>query len=415
VILDLAARMGRIAESATAAMFRRVAELRQQGVDVVSTALGEPDAAPPPHVREAMKRAIDEGAHRYTEVAGMRSLREAILADSLRRRGVAHALDEVVVSAGAKHALFNLAQALFDHGDEVVIPTPAWVSYAEQARLCGALPVLVPCAESDGFLVQPEALAGALSSRTKAVVLCTPSNPTGAAYDAPALEALAEVLRKSAAVVIVDEIYAELLYDGRRPVSLLTVAPDLRERIVVVDGVSKRFAMTGYRVGWALMPRAIARACEVVQSQATTSISTPSQYAAQAALLGPQSRDAVGGVQQLADPDASVRAMRDALSVRRDYLVGALSKIEGLRVRKPQGAFYLFVSVHGLLGAATPRGFADDIAVAEYLLDAGRVATVPGSAFHAPGYLRMSYATAQSDLERAVARIAEAVRSLRAP
>lgn len=401
--LKLAARMGRIGESATAAMFRRVAELRQQGLDVISMSVGEPDAAPPEHVRAAMKRAIDAGAHRYTEVAGMRSLREAILVDSQRRRGVAHALDEVVVSAGAKHTLFNIAQVLFDHGDEVVIPTPAWVSYADQARLNGALPVLVPCAESDGFLVQPQALAAAITPRTKAVVLCTPSNPTGAAYDARALEGIAEVLRKSSALAIVDEIYGELLYDGRARTSLLSVAPDLRDRIAIVDGVSKRFAMTGYRVGWALMPRPLARACEVLQSQATTSISAPSQAAAQAALQGPES----------GDPDASVRAMRDALGARRDYLLGELGAVEGLRVPRPDGAFYLFVSVHGLLGPATSRGFADDIAVAEYLLDVARVATVPGSAFHAPGYLRLSYATAQRDLERAVARIREAVGALR--
>jgi aspartate aminotransferase len=395
--------MGRIGESATAAMFRRVAELRQQGLDVISMAVGEPDAAPPEHVRAAMKRAIDEGAHRYTEVAGMRSLREAILTDSERRRGVAHSLDEVVVSAGAKHTLFNIAQVLFDHGDEVVIPTPAWVSYADQARLNGALPVLVPCAESDGFLVQPEALAAAITERTKAVVLCTPSNPTGAAYDARALEGIAEVLRKNSALAIVDEIYGELLYDGRTRTSLLSVAPDLRERIAVVDGVSKRFAMTGYRVGWALMPRSLARACEVLQSQATTSISAPSQLAALAALQGP------GGQ----DPDAVVRAMRDALGVRRDYLLRELGTIEGLRVPRPDGAFYLFVSVHGLLGPATSHGFADDIAVAEYLLDVARVATVPGSAFHAPGYLRLSYATAQRELERAVARIRQAIGALR--
>lgn len=398
--MKLAARMGRMAESATAAMFRRVAELRQQGVDVISMAVGEPDAPPPPHVREAMKRAIDEGAHRYTEVSGMRSLREAIVADSLRRRGVAHTPDEVVVSAGAKHTLFNLAQVLFDHGDEVVIPTPAWVSYAEQARLCGATPVLVPCAESDNFLVRPEALAAALSARTKAVILCTPSNPTGAAYDARALAAIADVLRGSSALAIVDEIYGELLYDGRERTSLLSVAPDLRERIVIVDGVSKRFAMTGYRVGWGLMPRALARACEAIQSQATTSISAPSQLAAQAAL-------------RAADPDASVRAMRDELSLRRDFLVRELSQIDGLRVRRPDGAFYLFVSVHGLLGPATSRGFADDVAVADYLLDVARVATVPGSAFLAPGYLRLSYATAQRDLERAASRIAEAIAALR--
>lgn len=399
----LATRMGRMAESATAVMFRRVAELRRQGVDVISMAVGEPDAAPAAYAREAMKRAIDEGAHRYTEVSGLRSLRDAIVADSLRRRGVAHEPDEVVVSAGAKHTLFNLAQALFDHGDEVVIPTPAWVSYAEQARLCGATPVLVPCSEADGFLIRPEALANALNARTKAVVLCTPSNPTGAAYDGAALAALAVVLRGTSALTIVDEIYGELLYDGRSRTSLLSVAPDLRERIAIVDGVSKRFAMTGYRVGWGLMPRALARACEAVQSQATTSISAPAQFAAQAALLG---RDG-------ADPDAPVRAMRDDLQKRRDYLASALSDIDGLRVPTPAGAFYLFVSVHGLLGPATARGFADDVAVAEYLLDTARVATVPGSAFHAPGYLRLSYATAQRDLERAAERIAQAVTALR--
>lgn len=398
--MDLAARMGRMAESATSAMFRRVAELKRQGVDVISMSVGEPDAQPPGYAREAMKRAIDEGASRYTEVAGLRSLREAIVADSLRRRGVAHSVDEVVVSAGAKHTLFNLAQVLFDHGDEVVIPTPAWVSYADQAKLCGATPVLVPCAESDGFLIRPEALANALTARTKAVVLCTPSNPTGAAYDAAALEALAGVLRTSNAITIVDEIYGELLYDGRSRTSLLGVAPDLKDRIVVVDGVSKRFAMTGYRVGWGLMPRALARACETIQSQATTSISAPSQLAAQAAL----SAD---------DPDAWVRAMRDELGVRRDFLVHELSKVEGLRVPKPDGAFYLFVSVHGLLGPATSRGFADDVAVADYLLDTARVATVPGTAFLAPGYLRLSYATAQRDLARAATRITQSLTALR--
>jgi aspartate aminotransferase len=217
------------------------------------------------------------------------------------------------------------------------------------------------------------------------------------------LERIAEVLRNTSALALVDEIYGELLYDGRERTSLLSVAPDLRERIAIVDGVSKRFAMTGYRVGWGLMPRALARACEVIQSQATTNISAPAQLAAQAALKGPDSGDV----------DASVRAMRDELQTRRDYLLRELSKVDGLRVPKPDGAFYLFVSVHGLLGPATKRGFADDVAVAEYLLDVARVATVPGSAFHAPGYLRLSYATAQRDLERAVVRIQEAIAALR--
>ena len=386
--------MNRMAPSATAAVFKRVAELRAAGVEVLALSLGEPDFEPPQHVLVAAKAAIDGGASRYTEVAGLRALREAICADSLRRRGVAHAPDEVVVSAGAKHALFNLAQALFDHGDEVVIPTPAWGSYAEQARLCGASPVLVPCAPEDGFLVRPAALARALGPRTKAVVLCTPSNPTGAAYRPEALAAIAEVLRGHDCYAIVDEIYAELVYDGIALRSLLAIAPDLRERIVVVDGVSKRFAMTGYRVGWTLGPRALARACEALQSQATTSISAISQHAAIAAL---------GGGEQLAV------AMRARLQARRDRLVAGLSAIPGLRVHVPHGAFYLFVSVEGLLGRG---GLSSDVDVANHWLDRARVAVVPGSDFHAPGYVRLSYAASEDTLDRAVQRIADAVREI---
>ncbi len=389
--MKLAARMSRMSESATAAMFRRVTELKRSGVDVISLAVGEPDAQPPLHVREAMKRAIDEGASRYTEVSGMRSLRDAVCADSARRRGERHTPDEVVVSAGAKHALFNLAQALFDHGDEVVIPVPAWGSYAEQVRLCGATPVFVPCAESDGFLVRPEALKAALSPRTKAIILCTPSNPTGAAYGEPALRAIADVLRTTSAFAIVDEIYSELVYDGRTQSSLLSVAPDLRDQIVIVDGVSKRFAMTGYRVGWALMPRPLAQACEAVQSQATTSISAPAQLAAQAALLG---------------GDAEVLAMRDELAARRDFVVQALNRIPGLRVASPAGAFYVFVSVAGLLQGT---GLTSDLDVAEHWLEHARVACVPGSAFHAPGYVRLSYATSMAQLQAAMTRIAVAL------
>ena len=390
-----AARVGRMAESATAAVFRRVAELKAQGADLISLAVGEPDFDPPEHVREAAKRAIDAGASRYTEVAGLRSLRAAICEDSARRRGPRHELDAVVVSAGAKHALFNLAQVLFDHGDEVVIPVPAWGSYAEQARLCGAQPVFVPCQERHGFRVRPEALAAALGPRSKAVVLCTPSNPTGATYGERELSALADVLRGSAAYVIVDEIYAEIVYGGARLRSLLEVAPELRERLVIIDGVSKRFAMTGYRVGWMLAPRALARACEAVQSQATTSVAAVSQLAAQAALEG---------------PEAEVHAMRDRFESRRDLLAGRLAQIDGLRVHLPDGAFYLFVAVDGLFGRA---GLHSDADVASFLLERARVAVVPGSAFHAPGYVRLSYAASEALLERAAERIADALAELR--
>jgi aspartate aminotransferase len=382
-----------MSESATAAVFRRVAELRAQGVDLVSLSVGEPDFDPPAHVSLAAKHAIDAGASRYTEVVGLRSLREAICQDSADRRGVAHEPDQVVVSAGAKHALFNLAQALYDHGDEVVIPVPAWGTYAEQARLCGATPVLVPCLAEDGFLVRPQALADAMNERTKAVVLCSPSNPTGAAYAEENLRALARVLEGSRAVVIVDEIYGTLTYDGFVQRSLLTLAPALRERLVIVDGVSKRFAMTGYRVGWMLAPRPLARACEAIQSQATTSIAAVAQHAAEAALRGPQD---------------AVEAMRARFEARRDRLLTGLSGIDGLQVARPRGAFYLFVDVRGLI----ERGLADDVAVARHLLDAARVAVVPGSAFGAPGHIRLSYAAAEAELDRAVERIGEAVEGL---
>jgi len=392
--MSLAARAGRLSESATAAVFRRVAELKAAGVDLISLAVGEPDFPAPAHVREAARRAIDSGHSRYTEVAGLRSLREAICADSERRRRVRHGVDQVVVSAGAKHALFNLAQVLYDHGDEVVIPVPAWGSYVDQVQLCGARPVLVLCDEADGFLVRPDALERALTSRTKAVVLCTPSNPTGAAYGEAELRALADVLRKSRAFVIVDEIYGELSYDGPPPRSLLELAPDLGERLVIVDGVSKRFAMTGYRVGWMLGSRELARACEALQSQATTSVAAPCQLAAQAALEG---------------PDDDVQAMRAEYEQRRDLLLAALSAIPGLRVQRPRGAFYLFVSVSALLGRG---GLNDDVDVTRFLLDRAQVAVVPGSAFGAPGYVRMSYAVSRTDLERAAARIARVVAEL---
>jgi aspartate aminotransferase len=390
----LAARMDKMAESATAAVFRQVAELKARGQDVVSLAVGELDVEPPPAVKAAVSRAAERGGSRYTEVVGLRALREAICDDSARRRGVRHELDQVVVSAGAKHALFNLAQTLYDEGDEIVIPVPAWGSYAEQARLCGATPVLLPCAERDGFLVQPDALESALTPRTKAVVLCAPSNPTGAAYGPEQLAALAEVLRRSRAYVIVDEIYGTLCYDGFEAKSLLEVAPDLAERLVVVDGVSKRFAMTGYRVGWMLAPRALARACEAVQSQATTSIATVSQWAAEAALR---------------EPGDFTERVRDDLQARRDLLLTSLQRIGGLRVRRPQGAFYLFIGVDEWIRRA---GLRSDAELAALLLERAGVATVPGSSFHAEGYLRLAYAVAPADLTRAAERIEAALSEL---
>ena len=393
-----AARLRRIAPSATGEMFRRVAELKAQGVPLISLAVGEPDFEPPAEILEAARRALETGPYGYTQVAGLPALRSAICARSQARRGLVHTPDSVVVSAGAKHTLFQLAQVLFDPGDEVVIPTPSWVSYADQARLCGAEPVFVPCSPEDGFLPRPEALAAAIGPRTKALILCSPNNPTGAAYDEAGLAALAEVLRAHNVWTILDEIYAELFYDGPQAPSLLQVAPDLRERTVIVDGVSKTYAMTGFRVGWLLAPRELARACETVQSQCTTSIATVAQLAALAALSGDQS---------------CVARMREAYRERRELLLEGLSSIPGLRVQRPRGAFYVFADVRGLYGrSAQGRTLQSDVDVGEWLLGAAQVAGVPGSAFGGPGYVRFSYAAGIVELREAVRRIADAVAAL---
>jgi aspartate aminotransferase len=383
-------------------VFRRVAELRAQGVELVSLAVGEPDFEPPLHVRQAAQRALETGPFGYTTVAGLASLRNAICEESRKRRGAGsdYGPDQVVVSAGAKHALFNVAHALYDPGDEVIIPTPSWVSYSEQARLAGARPVLVPTAPEYDFLLQPDALEAAITERSKALVLCSPNNPTGSAYGEREFRALADVLAKHPKLwVIVDEIYAELVYDGFTAPSLCAVAPELRDRLVIIDGVSKTHAMTGFRVGWSLSPRVLARACETLQSQTTTSVATVAQLAALAAVSGDMRH---------------VAEMREQYRLRRDRLVAGLRALPGLKCNVPRGAFYAFVDVRAWLGK-TARGvqLTDDIVLATWLLDHARLAVVPGAAFGAPGFLRLSYATSQSELDKAVERFAELAQELR--
>jgi aspartate aminotransferase len=394
-----AKRFTAIKPSATAVLFSRANALRAQGVDLVSFVVGEPDFDTPIHIQEAAKSAIDKGAFRYTAVAGIRELREAIALDSKRRRGgVEHSPEEIVVSVGAKHALFNLALALFDSDDEVIIPTPTYVSYPEQVRLCGANPVLVPCSEEQGFLMTPEALRRAVTRKTKALILCTPSNPTGAAYSESEIAAIADVARAYDFYIIVDEIYSRLVYDDFVHHSFLEVAPDLRDRIAIVDGVSKTYAMTGWRIGWVLAARSVAQACEAIQSQATTNPTTVAQYAAIAALLGPQ------------EP---TQEMRKTFEARRNRLVEGLNHIQGLRCRMPVGAFYTFVNVTDIIGK-NAGGFAlsDDVAVAEWLLQQAKVAVVPGSAFGASGYIRLSYAVSLEQIEKGLERIKNAVDAL---
>ena len=388
----LAHRLSVVVPSVTLAVNAKANALRAKGVDVFGFGVGEPDFDPPPFVLEAAKKAIDSGAHKYTAVTGIAPLKKAICDDHARRRGQTIKPENVCVSVGAKHALFNVALSLYEPGDEVILPTPCWVSYPEQVRLVGAEPVLVPTREEDDWQLSPGALERAMTPRTKAVLLCTPSNPTGAAYSEAHIREIAAVLRKHDCWIIVDEIYAELVYDGFKHVSIASIAPDLAERMVIIDGVSKTYAMTGWRIGWAIAPKPLIQAMDVVQGQSTTNATAVAQYAAAAALTGPQD---------------AVEAMRKKFETRRDAMVAGLNMVRGVRCRKPEGAFYAFADCRGLYGVDHDgRPIASDEDVAFFLLERAHVAAVPGGAFGAPGYVRFSYATSEE-------RIAAGLESMR--
>ena len=401
----LAKRLDAVAPSATLAMNARAADLRARGIDVFPFGVGEPDFEPPAFVLDAAKAAIDKGASKYTAVTGILPLKEAICDATERSRGWSPSPKNVTVSVGAKHALFNLAVALFEPGDEVIIPAPYWVSYPEQVRIVGATPVLVPTSETEGWKLSPTALEAALTPKTKAVILCSPSNPTGAAYSEAAMRGLLEVLAAHDCWVIVDEIYAELVYDGFRYVSAARIArdsfPGLVDRIVIVDGVSKQYAMTGWRIGWCIAPPALTAALDVVQGQSTTNPSAVSQHAAIAALRGTQ------------EDTAKMRAIFES---RRNVMLEGLRAITGTNAPMPEGAFYAFVdcrSLYGVLLRGAP--VKDDGDLALWLLDEAHVATVAGGAFGAPGYIRFSYATNEARIQAGLASIRETLASAGRP
>ncbi|MBL8680676.1 MAG: pyridoxal phosphate-dependent aminotransferase [Myxococcales bacterium] len=397
--LTLSKRLDAVVPSATLAINARAQALRAQGVDVISFGAGEPDFDTPSNIREAAKAAIDQGRTRYTAVSGIPELRKAIARHNEQERGVPTAAENVVVSVGAKSSLFNFALAALEAGDEVVIPAPYWVSYPEQVRIAGATPIHVKSTLEQGWKITAEDLREVMSSRTKAVVLCTPSNPTGAAYTPKELAAFADVLRKFDCWIVCDEIYSKLVYDGFEQRSLLQVAPDLKDRTVIVDGVSKTYAMTGWRIGWSIAPVALSKAMDTIQGQGTSSATTPAQYAALEAISAPANE---------------LEHMRAIFAERRNKLVHGLRALPGVRCAMPEGAFYAFCDVSAWLGKSTgERTLETDDDVARWLLDAARVAVVPGGAFGAPGHLRLSYAVSLGQIEDALARIATAVNGLK--
>ncbi len=370
-------------------MSARAAELRAAGRDVVPLGSGEPDFPTPPHVCAAAKAAIDAGQTRYTAVDGTPELKQAIIDKFRRENQLDYRSDQVIASCGGKQSFFNLVQALLDPGDEVVIPAPYWVSYPDMVLLADGRPVIVETGDRQGFKLRPEQLEAAIGPRTRLFVLNSPSNPTGVAYRRHELEALGEVLRAHPQVLIAsDDMYEHILWSEEPFCNLLNACPDLYERTVVLNGVSKAYAMTGWRIGYAGGPAELVAAMKKVQSQSTSNPASVSQAAAVAALAGDQSCIA-----------PMVRAYRE----RHDFVVEALNRIPGIRCLPADGTFYAFPRVEE---AMRRLGLEDDVALAEHLLEEAEVALVPGSAFGAPGHLRLSYATSMDRLRTAMDRLA---------
>ena len=379
--------MGRLSPSATMEVRRRTEELRRAGADVIDLGPGEPDFDIPEPVRRAGISAIEAGRTKYTQAGGIPELREAIAARYRRDYGVPYGTDEVIVTVGAKQALFSLALALFDEGDEVLIPVPYWVTYPEVVRLCGAEPVFVPTAPADSFHLTPEAVAERIGPRTKALIVNSPCNPTGALLDPSELEALVELARAHDFYVIFDEAYEAIVYE-RGPFS---AAPLKDEHVIVVGSLSKSHAMPGWRIGWALGPREVIRAVTAIQSHSITHPASISQYAALVALE---------------EPWDGVRRMVAELRRRRDLAAEALNRIPGVECPVPEGAFYLFPDVSRYLGG-------DTVALARTLLEEAHVAVVPGEAFGWPGRVRISLTCPQERLVEAISRIAATLEGLR--
>ncbi|MBN2397074.1 MAG: pyridoxal phosphate-dependent aminotransferase [Deltaproteobacteria bacterium] len=396
--MKFAQRVDKIQPSPTLAITAKANALRAEGRDVISFGAGEPDFDTPANIKEAAIASIRDGFTKYTPVEGIPELKDAIIEKLRRDNGLSYTRSEIVVSCGAKHTLYNLAQALFEEGDEVIIPSPYWVSYPDIVLLTGATPVILETREADGFKVTPDRLAGAITARTRAFVLNSPSNPTGAVYTFEDLRALAEVVIEKDVLVISDEIYEKIVYDGFAFSGIAMVGEEARNRSIVVNGVSKAYAMTGWRIGYAAGPKEIISAMAKIQSQNTSNPASISQKAAVEALRGDQ---------------GTVDEMVEAFAQRRDYIVSALNGIPGVSCFNPEGAFYVFPNISALYGR-THEGseITGSASFAEYLLDAANVAVVPGVAFGSDDHIRLSYATSMDNIQKGVQRMQDAVKRL---
>ena len=394
----LAERLNRLSPSATLAMSQKSNELKAQGVDVINMSVGEPDFDTPMHIKEAAKKAVDDNYSRYSPVPGYPALRNAIVAKMKNENGLEYTAAQISCANGAKQSVCNTIMVLVDKGDEVIIPAPYWVSYPEMVKMADGTPVIITAGIKQDFKITPAQLEAAITPKTKALILCSPSNPTGSVYNKEELAALAEVLAKHPQVIIIaDEIYEHINYVGKH--ESIAQFEEVRDRVVIVNGVSKAYAMTGWRIGFVAGPEWLVKAINKLQGQYTSGPCSVSQKAAEAAYTGTQ---------------APVKEMQQAFERRRDLIVSLAKEIPGMEINYPQGAFYLFPKCDAFFGKSAGNhtiNDADDLAM--YLLEVGHVACVGGTSFGAPECIRLSYATSDENIVEAMRRIKEALAALK--
>ncbi|MDH3258891.1 MAG: pyridoxal phosphate-dependent aminotransferase [Deltaproteobacteria bacterium] len=396
--MKLANRLANVKPSPTLAITAKAKAMKAEGIDVIGFGAGEPDFDTPAHIKDAAKDALDRGITKYAPVPGTDSLRDAIAEKLSVENGLSYSRDNIIVSCGAKHSLYNIAQALFDEGDEVIIPAPYWVSYPPIAYLAGATPVIIDTDDSTEFKATPEQLRSAINERTKVFILNSPSNPTGTAYTEDELRALAEIIVEKDIFVISDEIYERIVYDGFKFVSIGSLGEEIFKRTIVVNGLSKTYSMTGWRIGYAAGPIELVKAMTAIQSQSTSNPTSFCLEASSVALKGPQE---------------VVDAMLKEFDVRRKYIVERLNSISGISCILPKGAFYVFPNFSGVYGrSAEGKKIENSTDLGAYLLDAAKVAVVPGIGFGNDFCARLSYATSMENIEKGIDRIEKALLNL---
>jgi aspartate aminotransferase len=388
--MKLSKRISQISPSATLAITAQAKKMKAEGLDIIGFGAGEPDFDTPDYIKQAAKRAIDSGFTKYTPASGTTELKQAICRKFKADNNLEYAADEILVSCGAKHSIFNAVLALCQEGDEVILPAPYWVSYPEIITACGAKAIILNTARQNNFKVLPEQLRRAITSKTRLLILNSPSNPTGMVYARKELEAIAGIIAKKNILCLADEIYEKIIYDNQEHISIASLGDKIKKQTIVINGVSKSYAMTGWRIGYAAADKEIIQAMSNLQSHSTSNPASISQSAALAALTGPQEETA---------------RMVEEFKKRRDYMLEQIDKIKGLSYLKPQGAFYVFVDATKILGG-------DTLSLTKKLLSEAKVAVVPGEAFGAKGYLRLSYATSMQNITEGLQRIQQFIKTV---